>query len=78
LIADAPCHGMKYHLCGCPCCITKNISGDCYGDRYPEGDPKSRIPEEFIEKLAYLDVHLYGIKISSRTNHMFSVFSEAY
>lgn len=34
-IADAPCHGTKYH--------------DGYGDSYPEGDPKGRFVEKQIK-----------------------------
>ena len=63
LVADAPCHGKKYHNCH---------------DSYPDGDPKKRVPENYIKILAEYGVNLFAIEINKGTHKMMEIFSEAY
>ena len=66
MVADCPCHGKKYH------------NYNDYGDTYPQGDPEGRIMEDYITKLAKLEVDLYAIKITSDTDKMYTILSECY
>jgi hypothetical protein len=63
LIADAPCHGKKYHSCD---------------DSYPNGDPNGLQPEKQIEEFVKRGINLYGIKITNTTDKMYEIFSEVY
>lgn len=62
LIADAPCHGIKYHNYG---------KG---GDNHPDGDPYKLVPEKLLEKYAQQNVKFHGIKITNQTDKMYSIF----
>jgi hypothetical protein len=66
LVADCPCHGKKYH------------DYHSHGDTYPDGDPNGRVMEDYITKLAKLEVDLYAIKITSDTDKMYTILSECY
>jgi hypothetical protein len=58
LIADAPCHGDKYHTPG--------------GDDYPYGDPKGRLVERQIGLFAEKKIHFSALKIDDHyTKKMF-------
>ena len=46
LIADAPCHGRKYHDCS---------------DNHPDGDPKGRDIEDLLERLCKIGCNIYFI-----------------
>ena len=63
MVADCPCHGNKYHT---------------YHDTYPDGDPEGRVIEDYITKLAKLEVDLYAIKIMDDTDKMYTILSECY
>lgn len=63
LIADAPCHGKKYHN---------------YDDDYPEGDPNGLIPEHLMSDFGKKDITFYAIKIKTYTDKMFDYFNDAY
>ena len=64
LVADAPCHGKKYH----------NIEIDIY----PNGDPLDRNIEKLIEDLAVKNVSLFCMKIKSCTDKMYEIFGSIY
>ena len=63
LIADAPCHGTKYHT---------------WDDDYPKGDPNGLNPEELIAEIAKKNITLYAIKIKTYTDQMFDIFNKVY
>ena len=64
LVADAPCHGKKYH--------------DTYVDSYPEGCPKGLVLEKIVEEYAKRDIILSAIGINNTTDKMYSIMSNAY
>ena len=64
-VADAPCHGNKYH--------DSNIV-----DRYPNGAPNRRNIEELIEEFAQNNISLFCLKITERTNIMYKTFENIY
>ncbi len=65
MIADAPCHGDKYHEPG--------------GDDYPDGDPKGRLVERQIEEFAEKGIHFNAIKINDHyTKKMFEILNDHY
>jgi vacuole morphology and inheritance protein 14 len=66
IIADAPCHGIKYF---------KSLG---ISDYYPKGDPNGLVPEDFIEKIAKMDITLYALKIKYYTDEMYQIFNEVY
>ena len=61
-IADAPCHGTKYHACG--------------GDSYPGGDPHGLQSEELLRGLRQLGVCYSFGRINSSTDHMVELFNK--
>ena len=62
LVADAPCHGSKYHP---------------MGDHYPQGDPLGDHPEEQIEELIEEHgVSVKFMRLGSCTDQMISVFNQ--
>ena len=63
MIADAPCHGRKYHTCG---------------DDDPDGDRYGIIPENIIKEMAKQKIIIYAIKINSITDQMYRIFNDAY
>ncbi|KAL4477124.1 hypothetical protein ABPG72_008858 [Tetrahymena utriculariae] len=63
IIADAPCHGKKYHSTS---------------DDYPEGCPKGINIEGLIETLAKRNIELSVLDINTSTNLMFSIFQDIY
>lgn len=63
LIADAPCHGKRYHD---------------LADSYPEGDPLGLDPEKQILEFAKRGINLYGIKIAAHTDKMYKIFNDVY
>ena len=63
LVADAPCHGTKYH------------NG---GDAYPDGVPGSKNIEILINELAAKNVSLYCMKITDDTDIMYKLFGDIY
>lgn len=66
LIADAPCHGKKYH--------EENLI-----DYYPNEIPNRRNIEELIEELIETKaVSLFCIKLNDTTDIMFNIFKKIY
>ena len=63
MIADAPCHGEKYHDCD---------------DDDPNGDRDGIIPENIIKEMAKQKIVIYAIKIDSITDKMYRIFNDAY
>ena len=64
LIADAPCHGKKYH--------------SLKYDSYPDGIPNRKNIEELIGKMAENNISLFCMKITSLTDIMYSTFENIY
>ena len=52
LIADAPCHGTKYHDCA---------------DNHPDGDPKGRDIEDLLQRLCKIGCSIYFISCDPST-----------
>lgn len=65
LTGDAPCHGLKYH-------------GHPEYDDYPEGIPGRKDIEESINQLSDMNVCLFCIKLSEKTDMMFDIFKKIY
>jgi len=65
-IADAPCHGRKYHK-----------FTDAY-DNYPNGDPNGLIPEEILKKLLSIRVDFYFLRMTKHTDTMVDIFKKVY
>ena len=63
LVADAPCHGTKYH------------NG---GDAYPDGVPGSKNIEILINELAAKNISLYCMRITEYTDIMYKLFQDIY
>ena len=64
-VADAPCHGNKYH--------------DSYlVDSYPNSAPNRRDIEELIRELAQNNISLFCLKITELTKIMFGTFKNIY
>ena len=63
-IADAPCHGPKYH---------NNPT-----DKYPNGGPNRRNIEELIKELTENDISLFCMKITTFTDIMYNIFNDIY
>jgi len=63
-IADAPCHGNRYHK--------------LKDDRYPQGDPKGLVPEELLKKLLGLQVDYYFLRVAKWTDPMVIIFKKVY
>jgi hypothetical protein len=63
-IADAPCHGSKYHK--------------LLDDSYPQGDPSGLVPEELLKKLLSLRVDYYFLRMDRFTNIMVAQFKKVY
>jgi hypothetical protein len=64
LIADAPCHGTKYHDCD---------------DSYPSGDPTGLDPEKLLDELAKMDVDFYFFDAGGSLNKkMSAIFKGVY
>ena len=64
LVCDAPAHGKKYH--------------NNQDDSFPQGDPKGRNIEKFIDEFHNLNVNFFCVEISSITNIMFNCFRNIY
>jgi hypothetical protein len=65
-VADAPCHGEKYHTYGRA------------GDNYPDGDPSGHVPEDQVKEMAKRGYDFYFIKCTAETDKMITIFSEGY
>ena len=65
LVADAPCHGTKYHI-------------DEIEDDYPNGVPGRKNIEILINELAAKNVSLFCMEITEYTDIMFKIFGEIY
>ena len=66
LIADAPCHGLKYH------------DTEVMDDEYPNGVPGRKNIEVLIKELAEKNVSLYCVEITEYTEIMFKIFGNIY
>jgi hypothetical protein len=66
LIADAPCHGLKYH------------DTEIMDDEYPNGVPGRKNIEVLIKELAEKNVSLYCVEITEFTDIMFKIFGNIY
>ena len=64
LVCDAPAHGKKYH--------------NNQDDSFPQGDPKGRNIEKFIDEFHNLNVNFFCVEISSITNVMLNCFRNIY
>uniref|UniRef100_A0AC35F058 Alpha-type protein kinase domain-containing protein n=1 Tax=Panagrolaimus sp. PS1159 TaxID=55785 RepID=A0AC35F058_9BILA len=62
-IADAPCHGKKYHDCG---------------DSYPSGDPKGRTEADLFKRIIENGIDYYFGKINNSTDKMIKIFEGVY
>uniref|UniRef100_A0AC34EZU3 Alpha-type protein kinase domain-containing protein n=1 Tax=Panagrolaimus sp. ES5 TaxID=591445 RepID=A0AC34EZU3_9BILA len=62
-IADAPCHGKKYHD---------------LDDYYPNGDPEGKSEVELFKQICDKNIDYYFGKINASTNKMIDIFSQAY
>lgn len=60
-IADAPCHGKKFHNCD---------------DSFPDGHPSDFPWEKIFERLVELRIDYLFLKVLDITNKMFNLFSE--
>ena len=65
LVADAPCHGTKYHI-------------DDIKDDYPNGVPGRKNIEILINELAAKNVSLFCMEITEYTDIMFKIFGDIY
>jgi len=65
LIADAPCHGSKYH---------KTVLSDTHAS----GDPNGRVLEDQIAEFASRGIVLTSIKITELTDKMFEIMNQVY
>ena len=65
LVADAPCHGTKYHI-------------DEIEDDYPNGVPGRKNIEILINELAAKNVSLFCMEITEYTDIMFKIFGDIY
>ena len=65
LLADAPCHGNKYHE-------------PTIKDNYPDGDPNGSVIEDQMVKFAQLGVHFNVVKITPSTDIMFQIMDKYY
>ena len=63
-IADAPCHGKKYH---------KNLA-----DNFPDGDPMGRSLEEYVKDFANMRIHFLNIQITNDTEKMIEIIRNVY
>lgn len=64
IIADAPCHGKKYH--------TLN------DDKYPDGCPKKIDIEDLILKIGKKEIDLNVVDITDQTTQMYEIFQKIY
>ena len=64
LVCDAPAHGKKYY--------------NNQDNSFPQGDPKGRNIEKFIDEFHNLNVNFFCVEISSITNIMFNCFRNIY
>jgi len=62
-IADAPCHGTKYHNCK---------------DSYPEGDPNGLVPELLLRKMCDRSMKYHFVSINNTTDKMIEIFKKVY
>ena len=62
-VADAPCHGTKFHSCH---------------DSYPEGDPTGLDPLDLVRQLANKRVDYYFVRITQWTDQMARMFEDVY
>lgn len=62
-VADAPCHGTKYHS---------------MEDSFPSGDPTGHGPEDLLREFAKLGMDYYFLRLSSATDRMIEIFKESY
>ena len=65
LVADAPCHGTKYHI-------------DIMEDDFPNGVPGRKNIEILINELARKNVSLYCMEITVFTEIMYKIFGDIY
>ena len=63
-IADAPCHGLKYHDSRIP-------------DHYPSGDPDGD-PAELLSVAADIGIDYYFLRLNSYTDQMLEAFKQSY
>ena len=59
-VADAPCHGSKFH--------------DGVSDSYPNGDPRGRRAKDLLCKLEQLQVKYWFAKLNDTTDKMVAMF----
>eukprot|EP01127_Copromyxa_protea_P014418 TRINITY_DN4008_c0_g1_i2.p1 TRINITY_DN4008_c0_g1~~TRINITY_DN4008_c0_g1_i2.p1 ORF type:complete len:543 (-),score=111.67 TRINITY_DN4008_c0_g1_i2:121-1749(-) len=62
-LADAPCHGLKYHSCD---------------DSYPDGDPQGLDPEALLAQMGQLKIDYYFGRINNITDKMIQYFRDAH
>ncbi|KAI1701995.1 alpha-protein kinase vwkA [Ditylenchus destructor] len=74
-IADHPCHGKKYHTSNYP--YSDRSNDNHHSDRYPDGDPNGRTEEMLFNALREKGIQYHFGKITSHTDKMIELFSEA-
>ena len=65
LVADAPCHGKKYH--------DKNLLDD-----YPEGVPNEENIEMLVDKMGEMNISLICMELNKSTDLMYNIFKDIY
>ena len=65
LVADAPCHGKKYH--------DENLWDD-----YPEGVPNEENIEMLVDKMGEMNISLICMKLTKFTDLMYNIFKDIY
>lgn len=63
LVADAPCHGKKYHRCN---------------DDYPNGNPHGLVLEELVKEFSDREIAFTCYKLTNETETMYSIMEKAY
>ena len=65
LVADAPCHGKKYH--------DKNLLDD-----YPEGVPNEENIEMLVDKMGEMNISLICMELNKSSELMYNIFKDIY
>jgi len=63
LVADAPCHGKKYHS---------------VNDDYPNGNPNGLVLEELVKEFSDREIALTCYKLTNETEQMYDIMEKAY
>lgn len=64
VIADAPCHGKKYHT--------------CYSDDYPNGSPDGLVLEDLMKEFCRKDIEFQFMKLQNNCEKMIEVMKQCH